>query len=232
MNAIILAAGMGTRLRPLTENKPKPLVEINGTPIIESQLSQLTQLGIDDITIVTGYQAEKFHYLKDKYPVSFVFNDKYETYNNWYSLFLVRDKLGDTFIMDGDVFINKNIFIKNPAVSTYYCKLSNDFNNEWTVLFNETNKITNITIDSCTPQESSKYFFSAISFWKEKESSIIKDNLISLYRTRDENKTLFWDNLIIDKLSELDLYAHIVNDDELYEIDSINDMNKFKLLLR
>ena len=64
MRVIILAAGMGTRLRPLTDDKPKSLVEVNGEPMIERQLRFLKEKGIEDIIIVTGYMAEKFEYLK------------------------------------------------------------------------------------------------------------------------------------------------------------------------
>lgn len=230
MNAIILAAGMGTRLRPLTEKKPKPLVEVNGIPLIESQLSKLIQAGITDITIVTGYKAERFDYLKEKYPVSFIFNDKYPDYNNWYSLFLAKEYLDDTFIMDGDVFVNSNIFNITPETSTYYCKLSNSFNNEWVIEYNKNHKITSITIDSCTPKENEKYFFSAVSYWSKKDSAIIKNGLENLYANRynEKTKNLFWDNLVIENLAKLDLHAQIVTDRELYEIDSISDLKKLE----
>ncbi|MDA1381131.1 hypothetical protein PCI56_17960 [Plesiomonas shigelloides subsp. oncorhynchi] len=119
----------------------------------------MIQAGITDITIVTGYKAERFDYLKEKYPVSFIFNDKYPDYNNWYSLFLAKEYLDDTFIMDGDVFVNSNIFNITPETSTYYCKLSNSFNNEWVIEYNKNHKITSITIDSCTPKENENTFF-------------------------------------------------------------------------
>lgn len=90
MKAIILAAGLGTRLRPMTENTPKALVKVNQKPLVEYQIEFLKERGIDDIIIVVGYLKEQFDYLKEKYGVRLVFNDKYADYNNFYSLYLDR----------------------------------------------------------------------------------------------------------------------------------------------
>lgn len=76
MNAIILAAGMGTRLRPYTNQLPKPLVQVNGEPIIERQIKFLREKNITDITIVTGYLSQKLDYLKEKYGVALIYNEK------------------------------------------------------------------------------------------------------------------------------------------------------------
>lgn len=57
--AIILAAGMGTRLRPLTDDKPKCLVEVNGISILEKTLNNLKQIGVEKVTIITGYLHNK-----------------------------------------------------------------------------------------------------------------------------------------------------------------------------
>ena len=106
MRVIILAAGMGTRLRPLTDDKPKSLVEVNGEPMIERQLRFLKEKGIEDIIIVTGYMAEKFEYLKEKYGVKLIHNDKYDVYNNVYTMYLVREYLEDAYVSEADVYLS------------------------------------------------------------------------------------------------------------------------------
>ncbi len=88
MNAIIIAAGMGTRLRPLTLSTPKPLIKIFGKPMIERNIEFLLEKGLKEIIVVTGYLGEQFSYLEGKYlEVKLVHNDKFNEYNNIYSFF-------------------------------------------------------------------------------------------------------------------------------------------------
>jgi choline kinase len=104
MKAIILAAGEGKRLRPLTDHKPKALVKIWGETLLIRQMKQLTQLGIDDITVVTGYQAEKI----DQLGVATIVNNEYNTTNMVCSLSKALPELSacnakNTLILYGDI---------------------------------------------------------------------------------------------------------------------------------
>lgn len=112
MRAILLATGMGTRLRPITNETPKSLIKINGKPLIERQIEFLKEVGIQDIIIVTGYLNEKFNYLTDKYNVKSVYNDKYNVYNNIYTMYLVREYLPDSYVIDADTYLSKNYLEK------------------------------------------------------------------------------------------------------------------------
>ena len=103
MRAIILAAGMGTRLRPITLTTPKSLIKIGNETLIERQIHFLREKGIDEIIIVTGHLAEKFEFLKDKYQVTLVHNDKYAIYNNFYTMYLVKQYLSNTYVIDADI---------------------------------------------------------------------------------------------------------------------------------
>ena len=124
MNAIIIAAGMGTRLRPLTLSTPKPLIKVFGKPMIERNVEFLLEKGIKEIVIVTGYLGEQFSFLKEKYPeVKLVHNDKFNEYNNIYSFYLIREYLEDSYILDGDIYLNKNIFKTDLDKSMYFCLL-------------------------------------------------------------------------------------------------------------
>ena len=80
MNAIILAAGKGTRLRPLTNDCPKCMIPVFGIPIVEQQIRFLHEVGIYDIILVSGYKANKLHRLKQKYGVNILHNNKYNIY--------------------------------------------------------------------------------------------------------------------------------------------------------
>ncbi len=113
MKALILAAGMGTRLRPLTDKIPKCLVQVNGVPIIAKQIENLVDNGIKDIYIVSGYKSDMLDgVLKEEYPfVNMIVNTNYDRTNNMYSAYLARDVLyGNEFIlMNGDVFFDESV---------------------------------------------------------------------------------------------------------------------------
>ena len=122
MRAILLAAGMGTRLRPLTIDTPKSLISVNGKPMLETQIQFLKEKGIDDIIVVTGYLSEKFEYIKEKYGVKLIHNDKYDIYNNIYTMYLVREYLDDSYVIDADVYLHKNFIDSEIDKSTYFRK--------------------------------------------------------------------------------------------------------------
>lgn len=118
MKAVILAAGLGTRLRPLTDNKPKCMVEVNGTKIIEKQLLNLTQNGINpkDICVISGYEADKLeNFINDNFGgVNIIRNSDYDKTNNMYSMYLAKDfvKNEEFILMNADVFYESNIITK------------------------------------------------------------------------------------------------------------------------
>lgn len=81
--AVIMAAGFGSRMMPATQDRPKPLVTVNGKRIIDTLLDALVEIGIHDITIVRGYKKERFDEILEKYPfIKLVDNDIYDQTNN------------------------------------------------------------------------------------------------------------------------------------------------------
>jgi choline kinase len=115
IKAIILAAGVGSRIRPLTDNCPKSLLKINGKTILEMMLSHIQACGINEVVFVLGYLQDQIKdYVKTHFPdlvVHFITNEKYEVTNTGYSLMLTKDFVQDsTFIkFDADVVFDINI---------------------------------------------------------------------------------------------------------------------------
>lgn len=113
MKAVLLAAGLGTRLRPITNEVPKCMVPVNAMPIIEKQILNLVENGVKDIYVVAGYKRDVLKaFLNEKYPfVQVIENEFYDTTNNMFSLYMTMEYVrGSEFLlMNSDVFHDANI---------------------------------------------------------------------------------------------------------------------------
>ncbi|MCI6693194.1 MULTISPECIES: sugar phosphate nucleotidyltransferase [unclassified Clostridium] len=219
MRAILLAAGIGSRLRPLTLETPKPLIQVKGEPIIERQIKALNDVGITDILIVTGYLNKKFEYLKEKYGVKILNNDKYDKYNNIYTMYLVRDYLKNSYVIEGDIYINKN-FLKNDIVnSSYFSARKYNYKNEWILRVNDNNKVVDIEVGS----EDGEYIMCGVSYWNEKDAEFIA-NKIEVCIENDNFNDLFWDDMVKDNINSMNINIEKINSDDIYEIDSLSDL--------
>ena len=115
MKALILTAGCSRRLRPLTDRSPKCLLTVGGAPILRQSVDNLIAVGLDELTVVTGYLADKVRdALAAWFPtlrVEFIDNPDYATTNNAYSLLLAAPALGgkEFFLLDGDIIYDVEI---------------------------------------------------------------------------------------------------------------------------
>lgn len=222
MRAILLAAGMGTRLRPLTLDTPKSLIKVNNTPLLERQVEFLKEKGINDIIIVTGYLAEKFEYLKDKYGVKLVNNDKFDIYNNIYTMYLVREYLEDAYVIDADVYISENFILEKPETSLYFSAYKKGFKDEWKLYFNKDLKIEDIKVES-----GEGHILSGVSFWSKKDTSLIVKELENMVEKGDF-KNLYWDDIVKNNISKLNIYVNKIKTDSIFEIDNLEELEWVK----
>jgi len=115
MQAIILAAGMGKRLKGLTADVTKCMVKVNGVTLIERMLTQLDRLALSRIVMVVGYEAEKLitylNTLDVATPIEYVENPIYDTTNNIYSLYLAREQMReqDTLLLESDLIFDDRV---------------------------------------------------------------------------------------------------------------------------
>ncbi len=116
MKTIILAAGRGQRLRPLTDHMPKCLIPIGGAPILEHMLHRIEWCGLKDVVLVTGYEADCIHSHMTRtigvhsLRVEFLVNERFAETNNLYSLWLaLRDNTGPVTILNADDYFNVHI---------------------------------------------------------------------------------------------------------------------------
>ena len=122
-NAIIMAAGFSARCMPLSSAMPKGLFRVKGEVLIEREIRQLKEAGVENIIIVTGYMHEKFEYLREKYGVKLLLNQDFDKYNNMSSLYVAQNYMGNSYILSCDNYYEENVFHKYvyaPYTSSVY----------------------------------------------------------------------------------------------------------------
>lgn len=226
MRAIILAAGMGTRLRPLTNDTPKGLVKVNGTPMVEREIENLKEIGIDEIIVVTGYLKDKFNYLKDKYGVKLIHNNKYDVYNNLYTMYLVRDYLEDAYVLESDIYMNRNVLDININKTTYFGAKEVDFQNEWIFKADSNNRIKEMYVGS-SPED---IILRGISYWTKEDGKYIANKIEETVNTSGFDN-LYWDEVVIENIENLEIQLKVLKDDDVFEIDSVDDLRKVEDIL-
>ena len=227
MRAIILAAGMGTRLRPLTLTTPKPLIPVQKEPMIERQIKFLKEKGINDIVVVTGYLNETFEFLKEKYGVTLIHNEYYNAYNNLYTMYLVKEFLPNSFVLEADVYLNRNILDTSVTESTYFSARKSNFNNEWMLKIGADGYLDNIVVGS----DDEELIMCGVSYWNQEDGEFLKAKLEQAVE-QGGFEQLFWDNLVKDSLDELKIKVRELKSDDLFEIDSLDELNELEELLQ
>ncbi len=156
MQAIILAAGLSKRLRPLTDTTPKCLLKVGEKTILEMTINNILKNGIDDFVLVTGYRENMIkEFIRNKYPelhIKYLTNTDYENNNNSYSLWMTKDYItGDCVLLDSDILFDYRIISKLLASEHSNClaincnhKLDEE---EIKVIVDSTNKILHIGKD-------------------------------------------------------------------------------------
>lgn len=218
--ALIMAAGFGHRMMPLTLTVPKPLVAVNGVRMIEGQIGVLHENGIEEIIIVTGHLAEQFNYLPEKYPgVKLIHNPDYAAGNNITSLYYAREYLGACLIMDGDIIIrDPKVLDLDYAHSTYCCTWFEDIKTEW-IFRHKDWKVT-----ECLQEGGTGWGLRSISFWTEEDGLRLKHQLAEAYEDlgiRDN----YWDYVpVVLHRQDYDLGLRPLSEEAILEIDSFEEL--------
>lgn len=189
--AVIVAAGTGTRMHPVTLTTPKPLVPVNGVRMIDTVIQGLRSNGIYEIYVVVGYLQEKFESLEAQYPgLTLIENPYYHTCNNISSLYVAREHLEDTIILDGDQIIYRSdILAPQFERSGYNCIWTEKPTKEW--LLTEENGI----VTSCSRSGGARgWQLFSISRWTAEDGRKLKAHLETEFEKK-HNRQIYWDDV-------------------------------------
>lgn len=219
--AIIMAAGFGSRMQPLTLHTPKPLIAVNGIRMIDSVINALHKNGIYEIYVVVGYLKEKFLPLEEQYEgLKLIENPYYDTCNNISSLYVAREYIENAIILDGDQIIyNDEILSPLFERSGYNAIYTDEHTDEW--LLQADDGI--ITSCSRTGGKGGWQLFS-ISRWTEQDAKKLKNHL-EIEFCQKENTRIYWDDVALFCYpDEYQLGIRPMNYGDVAEIDSIAEL--------
>ena len=184
--AIILAAGFGQRLAPVTLDTPKPLVKVNGVRILETLLDALYAKGITNITIVRGYKKEQFDLLLAKYPtLHFIDNPEFNLANNISSAIHAIDLIDCCYICEADLYIT------NPDIINKYEYCSNYLGAKVTETDDWCFKKRNGYAVGYQMGGTDCYQAFGISYWDGEDSEKLKADLRKVYASRGGKENLW-----------------------------------------
>ena len=216
--AIIMAAGTGTRMRPVTEATPKPLIRVNGVRMIDTVIQALHQNGIREIYIVVGYLKEQFQCLTQAYPgITLIDNPYYDTCNNIASLYVARQYLSDVIILDGDqVIFDPAILTPEFTRSGYNAVWTDTHTDEWLM------SVENGIVTGCSRTGGEKgWQLYSISRWSAEDGQKLRRHL-ELEFMEKKNRQIYWDDVaLFCHPEEYELGILPMQKGDLLEIDDL-----------
>ncbi len=219
--AIIMAAGTGTRMRPVTLTTPKPLIRVKGTRMIDTVIRALHENGIYEIYVVVGYLKEQFACLTAEYDgVTLIENPYWDSCNNIASLYAAREHLENAMILDGDQIVyKKEIFAQEFTRSGYNAVWTAEETEEWLM------QVENGIVRSCsrTGGKGGWQLFS-VSRWNLEDGKRLKKHL-ELEFEEKQNHQIYWDDVaMFCHFEEYELGIYPMQEGDLIEIDDFAEL--------
>lgn len=219
-NAIIMAAGTASRFAPLSYEKPKALIEVRGEVLIERQIRQLRETGIEEVVVVTGYKAEQFEYLKDKYGVVLINNPYYLTRNNNSSIYAAREYIKNSYICSSDNYFITNPFESDVDESYYSAVYMEGDTGEWCISEDD-GWIKDVKVGG---QDS--WVMLGHVFWSESFSRSFLHILEDEYEW-PETADKLWETIYIEHINELPMKIRKYSADFIFEFDTLDELREF-----
>ena len=237
MQALILAAGMGKRLKHLTKDNTKCMVEVNGVSLIKRMLGELDELGLQRIIIVTGYKSELLeNYIRSlgvATPLEFVENKIYDTTNNIYSLYIADKYLleDDTLLLESDLIAEKGVIkalAEDERDSVALVDKYDDWMDGTCVKLDENDNIVDFIPGKEFREEEKAEYYKTVNMYKFSRNFSEKYYVpfMEAYR-KAMGDNVYYETVIgiIKDLEGQPLRARRLSGEKWYEIDNEDDLN-------
>lgn len=216
-SAVILAAGGADISAKSVYSMPKGLFMKNGETLIERQIRQLREAGIEDITVVIGYKQELYFFLADKWNVTLEINPDLKK-NNIFSLFIARNHISSTYICNCDNYFEENPFSQYEFNAFHATVYKEDAHNELVVRKNCSGRI--LDIHSGAKQGECIYGHAYVDQAFSHRLLQFMEDEIDDFRV----SALFWEEFVCRHIEDLDMYVREYPADFLFEFDAIQEI--------
>lgn len=229
--AVILAAGFGSRFVPLTYERPKGLLKVNGERMIERQIRQLREVGITDITLVVGYLKEAFEYLIDLYGVKLLYNPDFSTMNNISSVYHAAPLFEgrNMYLLSSDNWMRENLFHTYEPGSWYAAVHVRGETREWVLHYNKKEVITGVEVGG----RDADVMYGPVYLSREFSAALLPA-LKEAYRTPGKEQ-YYWENVYLDLLAAKKappLSVNLQPDGVIYEFENLEELRAFDVSYR
>lgn len=217
--AILMAAGFGSRMVPITLNTPKPLVRVKGVRIIDTLIDALLAADITEIYVVRGYLAEQFDQLLYKYPmIQFVENPLYNEANNIVSVMCCGPKIRNSYIMEADLYMRNPELIQKYQYYSNYLAIPVERTDDH-CMFVENGIIKGGSVGGVNCHQTV-----GISYWTDSDGARLVDHIKEVVHSPG-GKEQFWGSVPL-RYHAKDYVVHVreCSLDDIIEIDSFKEL--------
>ena len=217
--AIFLAAGVGSRLMPVTLNTPKPLVRVNGMRMIDGLIDACLAVGIEEIYVTRGYFAEQFDQLLLKYPmIRFIENPVFNETNDISSAYYTRHLMRNAYVFESDLILHRSGLVKKYHYTSDFLGIYKERSDDWCF------DVKDGEIISEKYGGLNCYQMIGISYWNEEDGAKLEEHIAQAYELPG-GRDSYWEQAPLNVFHE-HYHVEIIpcQEGDVTEIDTYNEL--------